>query len=61
MDRVEAIIVGGLVVAFLAGAPPAAIAAGHGVYSAGSRTAHAQQPTWRQVPAVPTAPRRGLA
>jgi len=37
MDRVEAIIMGGLVVAFLAGAPLAAIAAGHVAYSAGSR------------------------
>jgi hypothetical protein len=55
MDRVEAIIVGGLVVAFLAGAPLAAVATGHAVYRAGSRTAHAQQATWRQVPAVLTA------
>jgi hypothetical protein len=54
LDRVEAIIVGGLVVAFLAGAPLAAIAAGHTVYSAASRTARAQQATWRQVPAVLT-------
>ncbi len=51
-DRVEAIIAGVLVVAFLAGTPLAAVAAGHAVYSAGSRTAHAQQATWRQVPAV---------
>lgn len=60
-DRVEAVIVGGLVVAFLAGAPLAAVAAGHAVYSAGSRTAHAQQATWRQVPAVlaATAPPAG--
>jgi len=56
VDWVEAIIAGGLVVAFLAGAPLAAIAAGHAVYSAASRTAHAQQATWRQVPAVLTAP-----
>jgi hypothetical protein len=55
MDRVEAIVAVGLVVAFLAGAPLAAIAAGHAVYSAGSRTAHVQQATWRQVPAVLTA------
>ena len=52
MDRVEAMVVGGLVVAFLAGAPLAAVAAGHAVCSAGSRAAHAQQATWRQVPAV---------
>ena len=52
MDRVEAMVAGGLVIAFLAGGPLAAVAAGHAVYSAGSRTAHAQQATWRQVPAV---------
>jgi len=55
MDRVEAVVAGGLVVVFLAGAPLAAIAAGHAVYSAASRTAYAQQSTWRQVPAVLTA------
>ena len=62
MDRAEAIIMGGLVVAFLAGAPLAAVAAGHAAYSAGSRTAHAQQATWRQVPAVlaATAPAAGF-
>ena len=52
MDRVDAMIAGGLVVAFLAGAPLAAVAAGHAAYSLGSRAAHAQQATWRQVPAV---------
>ena len=36
MDRVEAMVAGGLVVAFLAGAPLAAVAAGHAVYGAGS-------------------------
>ena len=48
--------------AFLAGAPLAAVAAGHAVYSAASRTAHAQQATWRQVPAVlaATAPAAGF-
>ena len=55
MDRVEALIAGGLVIAFLAGAPLAAVAVGHAVYAAGSRTAQAQQATWRQVPAVLTA------
>jgi hypothetical protein len=61
MDRVEAMIVGGLVAAFLAGAPLAAVAAGHAAYSIASRTAHAQQDTWRQVPAVllTTAPAAG--
>ena len=52
MDRVEAMVAGGLVVVFLAGAPLAAVVAGHAVYGAGSRAAHAQQVTWRQVPAV---------
>ncbi len=51
-DRVEAIVAGGLVVAFLAGAPLAAVAARHAVCSAGSRAAQAQQATWRLVPAV---------
>ena len=62
MDRVEAMVAGGLVVAFLAGAPLAAVAAGHAVYGAGSRAAHAQQATWRQVPAVlaATAPAAGF-
>jgi len=55
VDRVEAMVAGGLVVAFLAGAPLTAVAAGHMVYDVGSRTAHAQQATWRQVPAVLTA------
>ena len=62
MDRAEAIIMGGLVAVFLAGAPLAAVAAGHVAYSAGSRTARAQQATWRQVPTVPagTAPAAGF-
>jgi hypothetical protein len=55
MDRVEAVVASGLLVAFLVGAPLAAVAAGHAVFSAGSRTVHAQQATWRQVPAVLTA------
>jgi len=53
VDRVEAAIVGGLVVAFLAGAPLAAVAAWHAAYSMGSRTARTQQAAWHQVPAVP--------
>ena len=62
MDRVEAMVAGGLAIAFLAGGPLAAVAARHAVYSAGSRTAHAQQATWRQVPAVllATAPAAGF-
>lgn len=63
IDRVEAVVAGGLVAAFMAGAPLAAVAAGHAAYSIGSRTAHAQQAAWRQVPAVllATAPLRGTA
>ena len=45
-------IVGGLVVAFLAVAPLAALTAGHVAYSMGLRTATAQQAAWYQVPAV---------
>jgi len=62
MDRAEAIVAGGLVVALLAGAPLAAVAVGHAVYSTGSRAAQAQQATWRQVPAVllASAPSPGL-
>lgn len=51
VDRMEALIVGGLAVAFLAGAPLAAVTAGQVVYSAVSRTVHTQQ-SWRQIPAV---------
>ena len=60
-NRVEAMILGVLVVAFLAGTPLAMVAAGHAVYNVCSRTAHAQQATWRQVPAVlaTTAPAAG--
>ena len=52
VDRVEAIVAGALVAVFLAGAPLAAVTAGHAVCSVGARTARAQQATWRQVPAV---------
>jgi hypothetical protein len=61
LDRVEGVIVGGLAVAFLAGAPLAAGAAGHLSYLYGAHTAHAQQAAWHQVPAVllATAPTTG--
>jgi hypothetical protein len=52
VDRVEALVAGGLVAVFLAGAPLAAVTAGHAVCSVGARTARAQQATWRRVPAV---------
>jgi len=61
IDRVEAVVVGALVAAFLAGAPLAAVAAGHAACSIASHTAHAQQAAWHQVPAVllATAPAAG--
>ena len=63
LDRVEGVIVGGLAVAFLAGAPLAAAAAWHYACSYGARTAHAQQAAWHQVPAVllATAPTTGYS
>ena len=51
-DRAEAVIVAGLLAGFLAGAPVAALAAGHWAYTANLRTEHAQQATRQQVPAV---------
>ncbi|HXZ75724.1 MAG TPA: hypothetical protein VEH31_33315 [Streptosporangiaceae bacterium] len=61
LDRVEGVVVGGLAVAFLAGAPLAAAIAGHLTDAYGARTAHAQQAAWHQVPAVllATAPTTG--
>lgn len=50
-DRAEALALGGLAVAFLAGAPLAAATAHHISYGLGARAAHAQQ-SWRQVRAV---------
>jgi hypothetical protein len=55
LDRVEAAVAGGLAVAFLAGAPLAALTTGHAVYRIWSRTADTQQAAWHQVPAVLTA------
>ena len=51
-DRVEAVVVGVLVIAFLAGVPLAIFTAGRLAYNLGSRTAHAQQVSWHRVPAV---------
>ena len=61
VDRVEAVIVGGLFVAFLAGAPLTAVVAWHTAYSMASRVARTQQAAWHQVPAVPltTVPESG--
>jgi hypothetical protein len=52
LDRVEGVIMGGLAIAFLAGAPLAAVATWHAAYSYGARTAHVQQMAWHRVPAV---------
>jgi hypothetical protein len=52
LDRVEGVVVGGLAVAFLAGAPIATVAAWHVAYSYGARATHAQQAAWHRVPAV---------
>jgi hypothetical protein len=50
-DRIEAAIVSGLAVAFLAGVPVAAVGAEHAAFSAATRTAYAQR-SWHQTPAV---------
>lgn len=51
LDRVEAVIFGGLAVAFLAVAPLAATMSSHLVFGVASRAVHTQQ-AWRLVPAV---------
>jgi hypothetical protein len=51
LDRAEAVIFGGLAVAFLAVAPLAATTSSHLVFGVASRVVHAQQ-SWRLVPAV---------
>ena len=51
LDRVEAVIVAGLAVALLAGAPVAAVTASHLTYNAASRTVSAQR-SWHQEKAV---------
>jgi hypothetical protein len=60
-DRVEAAIVAGLLAIFVVGAPLAALAADRWFYAAGFRVEHAQQSSWRQVPAtlLATAPYPG--
>lgn len=52
LDRVEGALVGGVTIAFLAGAPFAAAAAWQATYSYGARRAHVQQAAWHRVPAV---------
>jgi hypothetical protein len=51
LDRVEAVIVAGLAIAFLAGAPLAAVTAAHVAAAIGARTAQAQR-SWHRLPAV---------
>ena len=51
-DRVEAAIVAGLLAAFVAGAPLAALAVGNWSHAVGFRVEHAQQSAWHQVPAT---------
>ena len=51
IDRAEAVVAAGLAVAFLAGVPLAAVAAGHYAGNHASRTAAAQRMAWHQVPA----------
>ena len=51
LDRVEAAILAGLAIAFLAGAPAAAVTAAHVAVTIGTRTAWARR-SWHQVPAV---------
>jgi hypothetical protein len=51
LDRVEAVIVAGLAMVLLAGAPVAAVTASHLTYNAASRTVSAQR-SWHQERAV---------
>jgi hypothetical protein len=51
IDRIEAAAVCGLAVAFLAGAPLAAVGAHHIAYTLGARTLQAER-SWHRVPAV---------
>jgi hypothetical protein len=62
LDRIEAAVVGGLVVAFLVGAPVAALMAQSVVGQSASGAASAEH-SWRQVPAVvlATGPESGEA
>jgi hypothetical protein len=55
-DRAEAVILAGLIAAFVIGGPLAALAAGAWAYDGAARAEHAQMSAWHQVPAVfPTA------
>jgi hypothetical protein len=50
-DRIEAVLIAGLIAAFLCGTPLSALAAAHSAGAAGLRAEHAQA-RWHQVPAV---------
>ncbi len=52
LDRVEGVVVTGLAVAFLAGAPLSVVAAAHAAYGTAARIARTQQAEWHQVSAV---------
>jgi hypothetical protein len=54
-DRAETVIVAALIAAFLAGTPVAAMAANSWAHGIAARVQHAEQVTWRQVPAILTA------
>ena len=60
-DRVEALILGGLVAVAAAGAPVAAVAASDWAHAGATRAAHAQQETGHRVQAVLLAPPRAVA
>jgi len=51
-DRAEAVILGGLVTAFVVGGTLAALIAGRCAYDGALHARHAELATWRQVPAV---------
>ena len=59
IDRIEAVVVGGLVVAFLAGAPLAAVADGHAAYGSAAcpsaRRVHTPEQTHLRHPLPPYA------
>jgi hypothetical protein len=51
-DRAEAVILAGLMAAFVIGSPLAALAAGRWAHDSAARAAHAEMSSWHQVRAV---------
>jgi hypothetical protein len=51
-DRAEAVILAGLMAAFVIGGPLAALTAGRWAYDGAARAEHAQMSAWHRVPAV---------